>query len=103
MDGSGAPEIREWFGGEVVYPDVTPEIYADRLRNACMRIDDRADRWEGRMNFTTAAALVTYLGLAPWDAPGFTVDAHASRLLELDAAAPIEMTQRRFRVYATTP
>lgn len=52
------------------------------------------------MTFKDAEALVTYLGLVPWDVPeDFTVDAHADRLLGLDSA-PISVTQRRFRVYA---
>lgn len=56
--------------------------------------------WSGGMTFKDAEALVTYLGLLPWDVPeGFTVDAHADALLRLDSA-PITVTQRRFRVYA---
>lgn len=56
--------------------------------------------WSGRMTFKDAEALVTYLGLLPWDVPGdFTIDAHTDTLLRLDSA-PITVTQRRFRAYA---
>ncbi|MFJ2553353.1 class I SAM-dependent methyltransferase [Microbacterium sp. NPDC087591] len=102
VDGFDAPEIHEWFGGEYLYPDVTLEAHSQALRDAGMRIDD-ADRWEGSMQFLDALALVTYIGLVPWDAPGFAVPPHAERLLELNAAAPIVVTQRRFRIYATKP
>ena len=53
------------------------------------------------MTFADTVALVTYLGLVPWDAPGFTVRGHAQRLRDLEVSAPITVTQRRFRVYAT--
>lgn len=100
VDGYDAPEIHEWFGDDFRYPDVTADAYAVGLRDAGMRID-RVDEWSGYMRFADATALVTYLALVPWDAPGFSVEAHEQRLLDLEAAAPIAVTQRRFRIYAT--
>lgn len=102
VDGLDAPEIHEWFGGEFLHPDVTLAGYAQALQDAGLRIDT-ADSWHGTMRFRDARALVTSIGLVPWDAPGFTVRAHAQRLLDLEASAPIVVTQRRFRVYATKP
>ena len=100
VEGFDAPEIHDWFGSDYLHPDVTVDRYTSALRQVGMRID-QADRWEGSMTFTDAVALVTYLGLVPWDAPGFSVQTHAQRLLDLNAAAPITVTQRRFRIYAT--
>lgn len=102
VDGFDAPEIHEWFGGEFLHPEVTLEGYAQALQDAGLRIDT-ADSWDGTMRFRDARALVTYIGLVPWDAPGFTVRAHAQRLLDLEAAAPIVVTQSRFRIYASKP
>jgi len=101
VDGFDAPEIHEWFGGEYLHSDVTVDAQAEALRDAGMRID-QVDHWEGTMRFRDAVALVTYIGLVPWDAPGFAVRSHARRLSDLQAAAPITVTQRRFRIYATT-
>lgn len=100
VDGADAPEIHEWFGGEYLHPDVTAEIQTSDLHDAGMRID-QVDTWEGTMTFADTVALVTYLGLVPWDAPGFTVRDHARRLHDLEASAPITVRQRRFRIYAT--
>lgn len=100
VDGFDAPEIHKWFGNDFSYPDVTADVYVQRLRNAGMRID-QVDQWEGQMRFADTAALVTYLGLVPWDAHGFSIEAHAQRLIDLEASAPIVVTQRRFRIYAT--
>lgn len=100
VHGLDAPEIHEWFGGEYLSPYVTAEMHTQALRDAGLRID-QVDEWEGTMQFSNAAALVTYIGLFPWDAPDFDVRAHAPRLRELSASAPIVVTQSRFRVYAS--
>ncbi|MCA1306904.1 class I SAM-dependent methyltransferase [Microbacterium esteraromaticum] len=100
VDGHDAPEIHEWFGSDFGYPGVTVDACTDRLRDAGMRID-QVDEWSGQMRFADASALVTYLALVPWDAPDFSVEEHAQQLLALEAAAPIIVTQRRFRIYAT--
>lgn len=47
--------------------------------------------------------LATYLALIPWDAPNFSVFEHERQLMTLDKDRPINVTQRRFRVYATKP
>lgn len=100
VDGFDAPEIHNWFGHDFLYPDVTADACAVRLRDAGMRID-QVDEWSGQMHFADATSLVTYLALVPWDAPNFSVEAHAQRLVDLEASAPIVVTQRRFRIYAT--
>lgn len=102
VDGRDAEEIHEWFGEAFVYPHVTARRYCDELEAAGLHIDVEDD-WQGTMVFADAKALVTYLALVPWDAPNFTVDAHAKQLAVLDADRPIRVTQRRFRVYATKP
>lgn len=102
VDGSDAPELHDWFGGEFLYPEVTAAAYVRSVEAAGLRVVD-VDQWEGTMRFLDVAALVTYLGLVPWDVPDFTVSAHADRLTKLQAAGPISITQRRFRVYAVKP
>lgn len=102
VDGHDAEEIHAWFDEPFEYSHVTAGHYVDELESAGLRID-QVDNWRGTMEFKDAAALVTYLALVPWDAPHFTVDAHADQLAALDADRPIRVTQRRFRVYATKP
>ena len=99
VHGLDAPEIHEWFGAAYEYPHVTPERFVADLEAAGLRID-AVDDWTGTMEFADVEALVTYLGLVPWDAPDFTVEDHAEALLALDAARPIKVTQRRFRIHA---
>ena len=99
VHGLEVPELQDWFGSEPQYPHVTAENYCSDLKEAGLEITTVED-WSGRMTFKDAEALVTYLGLVPWDVPeDFTVDAHADTLLRLDSA-PITVTQRRFRAYA---
>ena len=100
VEGSDAAEIHEWFNEDFLYPHVTSDQYASSLELAGMRIDT-VDDWQGTMEFADVSALVTYLALVPWNAPGFTVDKHADRLATLAATLPIRVTQRRFRIYAT--
>lgn len=102
VDGHDSEEIHEWFDEPFVYPQVTSRQYVEDLAAAGLSIEV-ADDWQGRMEFTDVEALVTYLALVPWDAPTFTVDAHAERLVALAKNPPIDVTQRRFRVYATKP
>lgn len=102
VHGRDAEEIHEWFGEAFEYPHVTAGNYVEELKAAGLRIDV-VDDWRGTMEFEDAKALVAYLALVPWDAPHFTVDAHAERLAALDAGRPIRVTQRRFRVYASKP
>lgn len=92
-------EFQEWFGSKPQCHHVTAENYCSNLEVAGLEITTVED-WSGGITFENAKALVTYLGLVPWDVPeDFTVDAHADALLRLDSA-PITVTQGRFRVYA---
>ncbi|MDO5092514.1 MAG: methyltransferase domain-containing protein [Propionibacteriaceae bacterium] len=100
VDGRDAEEIHAWFDEPFLYPNVTSRDYAHALEAAGLSVDV-TDDWRGTMEYADAKALVSYLALVPWDAPNFTVEAHAPRLLELEARRPIQVTQRRFRLYAT--
>ena len=100
VDGHDAEEIHAWFDEPFLYPNVTSRDYAHALEAAGLSVDV-TDDWRGTMEFADAEALVIYLVLVPWDAPNFTIEAHAARLLEVDAQRPIRVTQRRFRLYAT--
>ncbi|QCP05303.1 SAM-dependent methyltransferase [Brevibacterium sp. CS2] len=98
---SEAGELREWFGGAPLHPEVRLPIMVAELAAAGLTVD-RAEDWAGTMEFRDAEALVEYLGLVPWDVPGFAVDDHLETLVRLDAA-PIQVTQKRFRVTAHRP
>ena len=98
---SEAGELREWFGGAPLHPEVRLPIMVAELAAAGLTVD-RAEDWAGTMEFRDAEALVEYLGLVPWDVPGFAVDDHLETLARLDAA-PIRVTQKRFRVTAHRP
>ena len=103
VHGHEVPELREWLGGQVQYPEVTAEHDVSAMEAAGLEVDTVGD-WSGAMTFADAEALVVYLGLVPWDVPeDFTVDDHAETLFRLDAERPITVTQRRYRVYGRRP
>ncbi|MDO5084436.1 MAG: methyltransferase domain-containing protein [Arachnia propionica] len=102
VEARDAEEIHDWFDEPFTYPEVTLPRQVETLTAAGLSIAT-ADEWQGTMEFVDAEALVTYLSLVPWDAPGFTVDAHVERLAELDSHRPIRVTQRRFRIDAVRP
>lgn len=99
VDGTEAGELREWFGGEPQHPEVTLDRMTHDLTAAGLRIEV-GEEWTGTMVFSGAEALVEYLGLVPWDVPGFNVDDHLPMLARLDAGGSIAVTQKRFRVTA---
>lgn len=95
IHGHDAEELRTWFGGQPVYPEVTLERYAAAAVAAGLVIDGQG-QWRGRMIFSDAEALVQYIGLVPWDVPGFSVQEHLAKLRELEENRPIVVSQRRF-------
>ncbi|MGF0121436.1 MULTISPECIES: class I SAM-dependent methyltransferase [unclassified Pseudoclavibacter] len=99
VDGRDAHELRAWFGGEPQYEHVTLANAVSALRAEGFRIGV-AEEWAGQMTFADALSLVEYLALVPWDVPGFSVDSNVEQLRRLDAAQPITVTQRRFRLTA---
>ena len=99
VDGREAHEFREWFGGEPLHTDVTLANVEGELCAAGLRIE-AAEEWAGQMTFADALTVVEYLALVPWDVPGFSVDGNIDELKRLDAARPIVVTQRRFRLVA---
>lgn len=100
--GNDAEEIHDWFDEPFEYPHVTSRRFVEDIEAAGLCIDE-VDDWTGMMKFESVRTLVTYLALTPWDAPNFSVSEHEAQLVALDAARPIAVTQRRFRVYATKP
>lgn len=102
VDGHDAEEIHAWFDEPFVYPDVSLENYSSTLEKAGLKIDI-ADEWAGVMKFVDTEALVMYLALVPWDAPGFKVGDYTDQLLALQAQRPICVTQRRSRISAVKP
>ncbi|WP_271985311.1 class I SAM-dependent methyltransferase [Pseudoclavibacter terrae] len=99
VDGRDAHELRDWFGGEPLYEHVTLANAVSALRAEGLRVEV-AEEWAGRMTFADSLTLVEYLALVPWDVPGFSVDSNVEQLRQLDAARPITVTQRRFRLTA---
>ena len=95
VDGRDAEELRDWFGGPPAYPGVSLHHYSAAAESAGLTIESQGE-WSGSMRFSDAGALVEYMGLVPWDVPGFTVAPHVQKLMELDANRPIVVTQRRF-------
>lgn len=101
VSGFDAPEIHEWFGAPYAYPNVTRESYVAEATRAGLTVE-LAEDWAGTMSFTDVEALLTYLGLVPWDVrEDFSVTDHLDTLRELEG--PITVTQRRFRVYCVRP
>lgn len=99
VSGDDAPELREWFGGEQQYPHVTLGEFLRDFEAAGLVVEV-AETWEGAMRFVNAQALVEYMAYVPCDVPGFEVAQHMDKLQDLDQRRPIEVTQRRFRIYA---
>src|SRR5690625_2469714 len=93
-------EILDWFGVQPTKAESLRTRYTNELEAAGLLIDV-AEEWSGALVFLDAEALVTYLGFIPWYVPGFTVDDHLERLLELETQGPIRVTKRRSRIYAT--
>lgn len=102
VDGRDAQELRDWFGGEMQYPQVRLDVDRQAATAAGLVVDG-AQEWAGRMRFTDVEALVVYLGLVPWDVPDFRVDDHRKALRQLAEHPSIRITQRRYRLYARRP
>ena len=102
VDGRDAQELRDWFGGEPQYPQVRVDVDQQAAIDAGLVVDV-AEEWSGAMEFADVEALVTYLGLVPWDVADFRVEDHAAQLHRLAGLAPIRVTQRRFRLSAHQP
>lgn len=99
VDGQDVAELYDWFGGETTYPDVNLERAMSDALSAGLVVDSY-EEWNGPMQFCDTQALVEYLGLTPWVLPDFTVEAHLATLETLEAAGPITLTQRRYRLTA---
>ncbi|WP_040166656.1 class I SAM-dependent methyltransferase [Microbacterium gorillae] len=102
VDGRDAQELREWFGGESLYPEVELGAMTADLAAAGFVID-AADDWTGRIRFRDVGTLVEYIAMVPWDVPDFSIAEAADQLHRLAEIRPIEVTQRRFRITATQP
>ncbi|MFE5941953.1 class I SAM-dependent methyltransferase [Streptomyces sp. NPDC056480] len=102
VDGRDAHELRSWFGGEPSYPDSTLDALSAAFESAGLVIDT-AMEWSGKMTFKDTETLVEYMGLVPWDVPGFRVEDNAQRLIDLEMSRPIIVSQRRFLLYARRP
>ena len=99
VDGRDVQELRDRFGGGQAYPSARLELDRESAEQAGLQIDV-AQEWAGPMEIIDTEALVTYLALVPWSAPGFQVDDHAGALMRLEDQGRLRVTQRRYRLYA---
>lgn len=95
VHGRDAEELRQWFGGESMYPGQTLENHTGMVAGSGLTVEATGE-WAGQMRFSDAQTLVEYMALVPWDVPGFSVEPHLEVLLRLDADRPIVVSQRRF-------
>lgn len=102
VDGRDAAELRQWFGGDSLYPHVRLDECRLDLARAGLLVG-RADEWSGTMRFRDVETLVQYLSLVPWSVPDFQVDDHVAVLTRLAAWASIAVSQRRFWLVAHKP
>lgn len=100
VDGDDAPELREWFGGEALYPEITLANIRATLERAGFRID-QADDATMTQRFRDVPTLVEYLAKAPWEVADFDVREHAAVLRDLADRRPIDVSRRRFHIIAT--
>ncbi len=92
VDGNELPELRELFGGEPTYPDVTLAIMRQQLEDAGLTVTF-AEEWAGKLAFESPEALDEYLTLVPWDRPDAFDASHLPPGL-------ITLTQKRFVIVA---
>ncbi len=104
VDGRDAQHVRQLFGADSIYADVTLERCRDDLEQTGFDVE-RAETWLGTLTFPDIAMFVRYLAFVPWEAPDdFSVERYAEVLLSLheaiDAGTPLVVPKRRFLLVA---
>ena len=106
VDGTEVPEVHRWFATEPLFPEVRPDVVAQRSRQAGLVVEE-CGTWEGPLELADVEALVEYWGYVPWDVPDdFTVPGYATTLAAIHrecGGGPVRLTARRFRLRARKP
>ena len=106
VDGTEVPEVHRWFATEPLFPEVRPDLIAQRGRKAGLVVEE-CEAWEGPLELADVEALVEYWGYVPWDVPDdFTVPGYATTLAAIHrecGGGPVRLTARRFRLRARKP
>lgn len=106
VDGTEVPEVHRWFATEPLFPEVRPDVVAERCRQAGLVVED-CEAWEGPLELADVEALVEYWGYVPWDVPeDFSVSGYATTLARIHrdcGGGPVRLTARRFRLRARRP
>jgi len=84
VHGLWAQDLLVVFGAEPQWPEATLSNNAPKLDAAGLKVVV-TDEWWGKLVFTDVGAVVYYLKAVPWLVPGFSVDRHLDRLLELQS------------------
>lgn len=84
VHGLWAQDLLAAFGAKPQWPEATLSNDAPKLEAAGLRVG-RAEEWSGKLTFADVGAIVYYLRAVPWLVPGFSVDTHLDRLLELQS------------------
>ena len=82
VHGLWAQDLLAAFGAKPQWPEAKLSNNASRLEAAGLEVV-RAEEWWGKLAFADVGAIVYYLKAVPWLVPGFSVDVHLDRLLEL--------------------
>jgi len=85
IHGLWAQDLLAVFGAKPQWPEATLSNNVLKLEAAGLEVV-RAEEWWGDLAFADVGAIVYYLKAVPWLVPGFSVDAHVDRLLELESS-----------------
>jgi SAM-dependent methyltransferase len=84
VHGLWAQDLLTFFGSKPQWPEATLANDVPKLEAAGLTVA-RAEEWWGKLAFADVGAIVYYLKAVPWLVPGFSVDSHLDRLLELQS------------------
>ncbi|HEY63010.1 MAG TPA: class I SAM-dependent methyltransferase [Caldilineae bacterium] len=84
VHGLWAQDLLAVFGAKPQWPEATLSNRVRQLEKAGLEIV-KAEEWKGKLVFSDVGAIVYYLKAIPWLVPGFSVDTHLDRLLELQS------------------
>ena len=84
VHGLWAQDLLSVFGAKPQWPEATLSNNEPKLEAAGLKVVG-TEEWWGKLVFADVGAIVYYLKAVPWLVPGFSVDRHLDRLLELQS------------------